>query len=47
MQKRAAAGAAEKWGEVNTSLWALAFANAQQKDHCILASALPRHVKTM
>ena len=40
VRKRAAAGAGDKWGEVNTSLWALAFANAQPKEHCTLCFSL-------
>ena len=40
LRKRAAAGAGDKWGEVNTSLWALAFANAQPKEHCALCFSL-------
>ncbi len=37
VRKSAAAGAKDKWGgAIKTSLWALAFSNAQPQEHCAL-----------
>ena len=38
--KRTAAGAIQKWGEVDTSLWALAFGNAEPREHCAMCYSL-------
>lgn len=40
VRKRAAAGSRDKWSDINTSLWALAFANAQPREHCALCFSL-------
>ena len=45
IRKRTAAGANEKWGEINTSLWALAFSNAQPQEHCALCFSLDHSTK--
>ncbi len=39
-RKRAAAHPREKWGELNTPLWTLAFCNAEPKEHCNLCFSL-------
>ena len=33
-RKRAAAHPGEKWGELNTPLWTLAFCNEERREHC-------------
>ena len=44
-RKRAAAHPGEKWGDLNMPLWALAFCNAEAKEHCDLCMSVDHATK--